>query len=44
LIDPTPYRSLTRVVCTGSSSQTANGVQPAKDTDNQILLDDELLA
>jgi hypothetical protein len=44
LIDPTPYRGLTRVVCTGSSSQTANCVQPAKDAAGRILLDDELLA
>lgn len=44
LVDPFPYRQLTRVQCPGSTSTGLNCVQPAVDGDNRILLDETLLA
>jgi hypothetical protein len=43
LIDPFPYRELTRVPCPGSESALPNCVQPATDTQGRIALDEALL-
>ncbi len=44
LVDPVPYRNITRVQCPGSSSTGLNCVQAATDADNVILRDETLLA
>jgi hypothetical protein len=43
LVDPYPYRSLTRVLCPGSTSPSLNCVQPEVTEDNRLVLDDVLL-
>ena len=43
LIDPFPYRELTKVPCPGSESLLPNCVQPATDTQGRIALDEALL-
>jgi hypothetical protein len=44
LVDPIPYRSLTRVPCTGSASTALNCVQPETDDESRLVLDEVLLA
>ncbi len=43
LVDPYPYRELTRVPCANSPSELRNCVQPATDANQKILLDQTLL-